>query len=391
MSDEFIEAVLAEQRSSQVSSGIRLFVSRVRVFKFRNLADQSVDLSPGPIHITGLNGNGKTNFIEAIYLLSGSRSFRTNISNELSRWGDSQCSVFGTVTHKLGTEELGVALTPGKREAFLNANPLSSISELLGRLTIVAFSPADLQLIKGSPSGRRRFLDRHMVDMQPAFLKTLMAYQRALASKSALLKNSYVDYQQLVPWNSLLAEYGGKIVDNRSSFLKSLSDKACSFHHSYAPMDGDLALQLESDLLDPQGKVDLSYIAHQFERAAQREIASRSPVVGVQRDDIKVSLGGVDSRSYASQGQTRSVVLSLKLGVIDMLDEVKGESPVVLLDDVDSELDAARSERLFATLLAKPRQMIVTGTTSPPKPLDGHPSLQILGMSSGLISVAQQA
>ncbi len=388
MNNALTKEVLADDCSSKVSSGLHLYVSRVKVFNFRNLSDQSVDLSCGPIHITGLNGNGKTNFIEAIYLLSGSRSFRTSVSNELSRWGESQCSVFGTVTHKLGTEELGVALTPGKREAFLNGNPLSSISELLGRLTIVAFSPADLQLIKGSPSGRRRFLDRHMVDIQPAFLKTLMAYQRALASKSALLKQSYVDYQQLVPWNSLLAEYGGKIVDNRSSFLKSLSDKASAFHHSYAPMDGDLALDLESDLLDPSGKVDSGYIAHQFERAAQREIATRSPVVGVQRDDIKVSLGGVDSRSYASQGQTRSIVLSLKLGVIDMLDEVKGESPVVLLDDVDSELDAARSERLFGTLLEKSRQMIVTGTTTPPKPLDGHPSLQILEMVNGLVSVA---
>ncbi len=364
-----------------------MFVSQVRVFNFRNLSDQSVELSSGPIYITGLNGNGKTNFIEAIYLLSGSRSFRTNVSNELSRWGESQCSVFGTVTHKLGTEELGVALTPGKREAFLNGNPLSSISELLGRLTIVAFSPADLQLIKGSPAGRRRFLDRHMVDMQPAFLKTLMAYQRALASKSALLKQSYVDYQQLLPWNSLLAEYGGKIVENRYNFLKSLTDKASSFHRSYAQMDGDLGLELESDLLDPSGKVDPTYIAHQFERSAQREIATRSPVVGVQRDDLKVTLGGVDSRAYASQGQTRSIVLSLKLGVIDMLEEIKGESPVVLLDDVDSELDVARSERLFSTLLEKPRQMIVTGTTTPPKPLEGHLLLQILQMISGRISV----
>jgi DNA replication and repair protein RecF len=367
-----------------------LFVSQVRVFNFRNLADQSVDLSSGPIYITGLNGNGKTNFIEAIYLLSGSRSFRTNVSNELSRWGESQCSVFGVVHHTLGTEELGVSLTPGKREAFLNGNPLSSISELLGRLCIVAFSPADLMLIKGAPAGRRRFLDRHMVDVQPAFLKTLMAYQRALASKSAVLKQSYVDYQQLLPWNTLLAEYGGQVVENRRNFIKSLSKKASFFHKSYAPTDGELALEPESDLLDSNGNVDPSYIAHQFERAAQREIAMRSPVVGVQRDDIKITLGGVDTRAYASQGQTRSVVLSLKLAVIDLLEEVKGESPVVLLDDVDSELDAARSERLFGALLEKPRQMIVTGTTSPPKPLDSEPSLQILKMAGGVISVEKQ-
>lgn len=366
-----------------------MYVSQVRVFNFRNLADQSVELSKGPIYITGLNGNGKTNLVEAIYLLSGSRSFRTNLSAELSRWGESACSVFGVVNNALSKEELGISLTPGSREAFVNGERLSSVSELLGRLSVISFSPADLMLVKGPPAGRRRFLDRHMVDLQPGYLNTLMAYQRALASKSSVLKQSYVDYQQLIPWNTLLAEHGGKIVENRAKFLNKLAEKSSLAHRSYASLDGELGLELESDLLDPNGEVDPAFIFAQFEKVASREIAQRSALVGIQRDDIKINLGpGVDARAFASQGQTRSVVLSLKLAVIELLEAERGEAVVVLLDDVDSELDQARSDRLFESLLEKPRQMLVTGTTSPPKPLSKHSELQVLKMSAGTVSPA---
>jgi DNA replication and repair protein RecF len=363
-----------------------LFVSQLKVYKFRNLADQTVELGTGPVFITGQNGNGKTNFVEALYLLSGSRSFRTNSAAELLQWGAQDCSIFGTVTHKSGTEALGLIYSSGERRASLNGNQLGSIAELLGRLRVIAFSPADLSLVKGSPAGRRKFLDRHMVDLQPSYLKILMSYQRALASKSALLKTSNVSYQQLLPWNELLVEYGGKIVENRLNFIKELNEKAKSFHAKYAPTDGTLGIALESDFLTKDSTVSFETIAQALQNASQREIAMRSTLVGVHRDDMSISLGDVDSRAYASQGQTRSVVLSLKLGVIDLLEEILGESPVVLLDDVDSELDAARTERLFSALLEKPRQLLVTGTGNPPAQLADAPALQILRVTAGLIS-----
>lgn len=367
-----------------------MFVSSVKVYKFRNLADQKVELSPGAVFITGLNGNGKTNLLEAIYLLSGSRSFRTNSSAELACFGERECSIFGAVSHKNGSEEIGLVFTPGERAAQLNGNPLPSITELLGRLRAVAFSPADLQLVKGAPAGRRKFLDRHMVDLQPSYLSTLMAYQRALASKSALLKQQNVSYQQLLPWNELLAEYGGKVVDNRASFIQSLGDKAAAFHLEHAPTDGNLELALESDLIR-EGASSREVILEQLERASQREIALRSPVVGPHRDDLKISIGGIDSRAYASQGQTRSLVLSMKLGAIELIEGLTGEAPVVLLDDVDSELDLGRSERLFNALLSKPRQLIVTGTAAPSGKFAQAPNLQLLRVERGVVTELKSA
>jgi DNA replication and repair protein RecF len=360
-----------------------VFVSKLKVYNFRNLVDQTIALSKGPVYITGLNGNGKTNIVEAIYLLSGSRSFRTNSNGELLKWGQRESSVFGTVEHKNGSDELGISFSPGQRTAYRNGNELPSIADLMGLCSVIAFSPSDLTLVKGSPSSRRKFLDRHMVDVQPAFLNTLMAYQRALASKSAILKTSDASISQLRPWNELLTEYGGKIVERRLNFLESLREKAARFHASFAQSDGDLTIGLESELLGHDGTLSLDAVAAQFERVAQRELTMRSPVFGPHRDDIAIAHGGIDSRAYASQGQTRSIVLALKLGVIELLEDRLGESPICVLDDVDSELDSARSDRLFQALTHHERQIIVTGTTQPPEKLRDCSDLQVLRIVAG--------
>ncbi len=338
------------------------------------------------MYISGLNGNGKTNLVEAIYLLSGSRSFRTNTSSELLKWGEKECSIFGTVTTANGTEELGLVFTPGERRALSNGKELESMTDLIGRLRVIAFSPADLSLVKGSPAGRRRFLDRHMVDLNPPFIKVLMSYQRALASKSAVLKQPGCTYAHVKPWNELLAQSCGKIVDNRAKFLESLSDKSSGFHRLYAPSDGELKITLESDFYQDGRVLSDEDILARFENAAPREMAMRSATLGAQRDDVSVTLGGMDARAFASQGQTRSVVLSMKLGVIEMIESATGESPVVILDDVDSELDRARSERLFTALLNKPRQVIVTGTEGPSPQLIHSPDLRMVTVSQGVVT-----
>lgn len=363
-----------------------MFVSRLKIYNFRNLADQTIDLGSGAVYISGLNGNGKTNVVEAIYLLSGSRSFRTNSSSELLKWGAKECSIFGNITTALGSEELGLIFTPGERKALSNGKELDSMTDLIGRLRVIAFSPADLSLVKGSPAGRRRFLDRHMVDLNPPFVKVLMGYQRALASKSAVLKQPGCTYAHLKPWNELLAQSCGKIVDNRVKFLELLCDKSQSFHKLYAPMDGDLSLTLESDFYQDGRVLSDDEILARLETAAPREMAMKSASLGAQRDDVLITLGGVDARAYASQGQTRSVVLSMKLGVIEMVEAATGESPVVILDDVDSELDRARSERLFSALVSKPRQIIVTGTEGPSPQLIHSPELRILTVSQGTVT-----
>lgn len=374
-----------------------MYLSEIKLYNFRNLSDQSVELSNGPIYITGLNGNGKTNLVEAIYLLSGSRSFRTSNQGELITWGKREASVFGSVNSKSGSSQLGIALTPGKRRAFKDGAELQSISQLLGGCSVVAFAPADLSLVKGAPAGRRRFLDRHVVDVQPQYLNLLMAYQRALDSKSALLKGAAVKVSDLEPWNRLLAEYGGKLVDKRRKFLILLEEKAIKVHHEFAISDGQLSLKLESDLL-PNGDADSltavseHWVYSELERVSQRELYQRSCIFGPHRDDIAISLKiagskDIDARAYASQGQTRSIVLALKLGVIDLLEaESCGEAPIVILDDVDSELDSERSERLFSLIGSERRQIFITGTELPEGRKGGDEGIQELVVREGVVN-----
>ena len=365
-----------------------MFISKLKVYNFRNLADQNIELRNGPVYITGLNGNGKTNLSEALYLLSGSRSFRTNSSSDLVRWGAKEASVFGTVERSNGSDEIGISLTSSGRTAFKNGSELNSVSELVGSCAVVAFSPSDLSLVKGSPAGRRKFLDRNMVELQPTFLATLMAYQRALGSKSALLKNPRVDIAQLEPWNELLTEYGGKIVENRVKFLELLNEKAGKIHQEFAQADGLLKLTLESEVLNSNQQASADFTYQELKRLAPREIALRSPLFGPHRDDVAITLGaGVDSRAFASQGQSRSIVLALTLGVIELLEERLGESPIVVLDDVDSELDAARSEKLFSTLVQRDRQLIITGTSQPPAALvkGVHQEVQLVRVHEGQV------
>jgi DNA replication and repair protein RecF len=370
-----------------------LYVSRLKVYNFRNLADQTVELRNGPVYITGLNGNGKTNLVEALYVLSGSRSFRTSSQSELFRWGTKECSVFGTIVRKEGSDEIGIAFTPGQRTAFKNGDQLGSVSDLVGSCGVVAFSPSDLSLVKGAPAGRRRFLDRHMVDLQPSFLGTLVAYQRAVASKGALLKNPQVDAAQVEAWNEILTEHGGKIVENRLNFLKSLEERAGVFQAEFAQSDGELKLSLESDFVSKDGTVSKQAIAEGLRRVMEREISMRTTLFGPHRDDVSITLGsgangsGIDARAFASQGQTRSVVLALTLGVIELMEDKLGEAPIVVLDDVDSELDAPRAKRLFAALGRRQRQLIITGTAQPPPELEQgvHAEAQLITISQGVV------
>lgn len=305
--------------------------------------------------------------------------------------------MFGTVVSKTGATELGIAISLGQRQgqrtAFKNGESQGSIADLMGSCSVVAFSPADLSLVKGSPAGRRKFLDRHMVDLQPGFLNELMAYQRALESKSVLLKSPAVAAKDLAPWNELLVDYGGKIVDKRLKFLNILIESSSKFHQAFAQADGVLELCLESNLLEGQATnsstrlLAAEELRREFERLAAREIALKSCLLGPHRDDISITLAGIDSRAYASQGQTRSIVLALKLGVIELLEQRLSESPIIVLDDVDSELDTERSQLLFSALAQHERQIIITGTSSPPTELSlpGRPAVQLVKVQAGAI------
>lgn len=338
-----------------------MHLKELKLFSFRNLADQTVSFAPSVNLVVGDNGQGKTNLIEAIYLLSLSRSFRTFSAKELVRWGEAGCSIFGTIEQRHSDLELGLAVRDGSREPFVNGEKISSLADFVGRLICVGFSPSDLEIVRGSPQIRRRFIDKHIVDLRPALFKRLMSYQRALKSKNALLKAG-TQPSALDTWNMIMAEEAAAILNARHEAVRELEREADELHDTLSGARGRIGLRMRSGLKRSGDQYLRDEIFQQLQECRGREVAMRSARLGPHRDDLVIELTERDAGSYASQGQARSIVLSLKLAIVRILSERRGEAPVVLLDDVDSELDHYRSAALFELIEALNAQICVTGT-----------------------------
>lgn len=337
-----------------------MYIEWLKLYNFRNIADGIYRFSPGLNLICGRNGQGKTNLVEAINILGTGRSFRTQSVAELVRWGQQEASVFALVKGDVTDVELGVAVADGSRAAFVNGDKVRSLTDFVGRLLAVTFSPTDLAIIKGSPQGRRKFLDRHTVDLEPNLMASFLDYNRALRSKSALLKRGDVETEALEPWNVILARAAAPIIRARRLVLKALEERADEFYRAIARDDGRVTLALETDVSGDDPTAEDVFL--QLAAVTSREKRYKSAVLGPHRDDIIVSLDGRDARAFASQGQARSLVLALKLGVIALLEAQRHESPIVVLDDVDSELDQSRCDALFELVYEAKRQVFVTGT-----------------------------
>lgn len=329
--------------------------------------------------IVGQNGQGKTNLVEAISLISFGRSFRTNDVKDLLKWSANEASVFASVvsqaTHTTSDtagekHSLGIVVSNGKKKGLIDGNECRTVAELFPLLRCVTFSPTDLALVSGAPGERRRFLDRHTVDLDSTLVWSFIDYQRALKSKQAILRNdsgATVSADALAPWNQLMSESGARILNARAAMLAKMEPILARY--SALLFDDPSAITIRPRgpstqlLVDRAGEhVTGAELYTQLAEASEREIGLQRTAVGPHRDDIIPYIFGHDARSFASQGQSRSIVLVLKLAMVELIRSVCGESPVVLLDDVDSELDAKRREAIFSSMAKQSGQLIITCT-----------------------------
>lgn len=367
-----------------------MFINQVEIFQFRNIEKAAIQLSPELNFIVGRNGQGKTNLVEAVHVLSAGKSFRTTSAKQLIGWNYEQASVACSLSEAVSDLELRVILKPRGREYLVNGRPTSSLSDFVGKLTTVSFSPDDLQIVRGGPVERRKFLDKHIVDAHPAALKHFGVYQKALKNKNSLLKSERVTPHEISPWNRILAREGIQIHSLRREFLHNLEEEVNTAHSAFGATDGriELALERSGAFAGLEDSTEAEYL-HALEANFTRERIIKSSELGIHRDDIRILLGSHDSRQFASQGQVRSVVLSLKLGVISLLERLRADSPVILLDDVDSELDRRRSDAFFDLLLQQRRQVIITGTEFPRDRLNSSSSNRVFSVESGTFSLLE--
>lgn len=338
-------------------------IDRIRITDFRNIASLELALCPGANVIYGDNGQGKTNFVEAVWMCTGAKSFRGARDAQLVRFSAPQAAIEAGF-YADGREQQALITIEKRRAAALNEIPLKSASELAGRFCAVVFSPAHLTLVKNGPREKRRFIDTSICQIKPKYIHILNQYARVLDQRNRLLKDVAFEtslFDTLDIWDARLAAYAAVVIKTRASFLERLAPCARDIYGGIAggreQFDARYAPSLAVDAAAPMGEIEQRALDDLRARRGE-DIRAHMTGAGPHRDDIELTLDGQSARTFGSQGQQRSCVLALKLAECELIRETLGEYPVVLLDDVMSELDAARRDYLLNHL--EGRQLIMT-------------------------------
>lgn len=336
-------------------------VKSLSVTGFRNYEKESVTFCDDTNVIYGNNAQGKTNLLEAIYLFSHGKSHRTKSDTELIKFGADFARLGIEFSDKNRDYRAVMQLLPnGKKTVKINNVPITKLSMLMRYLNVVMFSPEDLEIVKGSPQLRRRFLDEAISQLYPVYLKRLISYHKNLAQKNCLLKKlkfaGRVDDPMLSVWNEQIAEDGSEIMKFRRDFVESLTGFAKEIHHNISGEILNLVYtpSVECDIIDKEG------FLKKLDASKGREIENGSSLYGIQRDDLRLFINDKEVKTFASQGQQRTAVLSLKMAQMENINFVRNEYPVLLLDDIMSELDISR--RTYLTEKIRGKQVILTCT-----------------------------
>jgi DNA replication and repair protein RecF len=336
---------------------------------FRNLAEARIELGRHTTVLFGPNGQGKTNFLEACHLLCTLRPLRAQKLAELvSVGGEQSALVRGRFELSGGVREVEVEVGREGRSARVDGKPVRDPDELFGGLATVAFTPDDLAVVKAGPEGRRKLLDRAAQNRHPAHLADSREYLRALRGRNELLREN-APPDLLASFDEPLARLGAKVRRRRDEVLEEIRPHAqqafAEVARGEAPLDlVYLAAGRDSDELGGDPTTLAERLLEALRRRLPRDRERGYTSVGPHADDLALSLAGRAARLYASQGQSRAIVLAFKIGEIENLKSVQGRAPLLLLDDVSSELDPARNAFLMAYLAALDGQVVVT-TTDP--------------------------
>lgn len=351
-----------------------MHITSISLKDFRNYENQTVKFIEGTNVIYGDNAQGKTNLLEAVYIMSQGRGHRAKTDRELVRFGASCAKLKLEFSDSYRDYVIMMVISrTGKKSIKVNQVPIVKLSRLMNYLNVVMFSPEDLDLVKGSPALRRRFLDSAISQMKPAYMNSLMQYHKALAQKNGLLKmlrrkGAYSD-PTLSIWNEALAEEGRRIVELRQKFIEDMNGFAGKIQQE---ISGEkLSIEYVPSVPYSDAESFLEFLTSR----ERREIEAGQAMYGIQRDDIRIFVNGNDARLFGSQGQQRTCVLSLKIAQADYIFSKKDEYPVLLLDDIMSELDLNR--RTYLAEKIRNKQVLLTCTDAETAPSENTKLLHV--------------
>ena len=366
-------------------------VTEIAVSSYRNLAKQKVSLGNELNIFTGDNAQGKTNLVESVYLCCIGKSPRTDKDKDLICWNHDRAFVRVKYQCRFGEGEITVTLAAGaKKQVAVNSVPIAKIGELMGYLNCIYFSPNEIKIISQSPAERRRFLDIDLCQTDKNYFYSLSRFNKALTQRNNLLKRAKtveeLRYTVFV-WDKQIAEEGARVVAKRRSFCEKLKVFAKQSHTTLTDNKEQLEMsyvtQIKGDKVSELTENYLKLLQNNLEKDFQLRHTS----AGCQRDDISLTINGTDVRSFGSQGQLRTTALSLKLAELQIFKNIIGEYPVLILDDVLSELDIDRQRRLLN--FDSELQILLTTATEISHDLTGS-NCKFFTISQGVCEVCER-
>ena len=345
-----------------------MYLSALQLDHYRNYDQVALEFSPDTNVLIGENAQGKTNLLEAIYVLALARSHRTNNYRELIQWDSEFAKITGQVQRTVGQVPLELVLSHKGKKAKVNHLEQAKLSQYIGQLNVVLFAPEDLNIVKGSPAVRRRFIDMEFGQMSAKYLYNISQYKAILKQRNQYLKqlqrHQAKDLVYLGVLSDQLAAYGAEVTVARYQFLQQMEKWAQKLHQEITKGREKLTFryqtQLDSEQLSQDSETLYQSFQKLYEQQQGREIEQGTSLVGPHRDDVQFIVNDKDVQSFGSQGQQRTTALSVKLAEIDLMKEQTGEYPVLLLDDVLSELDDLRQTHLLKTFQNKVQTFLTT-------------------------------
>ena len=333
-----------------------MYIEKIKLQNFRNYEQLELSLNKDINIIYGNNAQGKTNILEAIFLSSFGKSFRTNKEKEMIRFNEHRCllEIFYQKKDRDGKVKIEIST---KKQISLNGVKLKKLSELLGNINIVIFTPDDINILKDGPASRRRFLDMMIGQLRPNYVYNLNMYLKTIEQRNNYLRQIREENkpeEMLEIWDENLAEYGEKIYIYRNEFIKKLLNKINNIHKNITDAKEEIRIEYLSNCDNKENYLKL------LKERRKLDIIKGYTTKGIHRDDFVIYINDKEVSTYGSQGQNRTAVLSLKLSELQVVYDEIGEYPILLLDDFMSELDEVRRKNFLNNI--KNTQVILTGT-----------------------------
>ena len=335
-----------------------MIIKSMSLQNYRNYKTLCLDFDPNTNIFYGDNAQGKTNILEAVYVSGTTKSHRSSKDRELICFSEEEAHICTLMERKGIEHKIDMHLRKNRSKGIaIDGIPIKKASELFGIIHFVFFSPEDLNIIKNGPSERRRFLDMELCQLDKIYLHLLSSYNKIVLQRNRILKEMAFrsDYREVLDILDLqMVKYGTQVIKRRRHFTKELNDIIGRIHNQLTGGQEDMILEYESN-------TEEDFFADQLKRSMERDMKQKTSTTGPHRDDLSFSVNGIDIRRFGSQGQQRTAALSLKLSEIELVRKVIHDTPVLLLDDVLSELDGNRQNYLLNSIQDVQTMITCTG------------------------------